>query len=344
MPALRIERVESGAGATSAEAYVRARTSVVHELAGWQRALQQAYGIGSTSLQAVDSVGVQGTLTLDEIRHPLFGNYLTTAAFGTDGGLLYDTLEARDALLQAALEFARQGQVDYLLIRTRHAPLPAFQVDSRYQTAQLELEGGAEACWNRLPGKARNQVRRGRKEGFSLSRGPDQMRAFFDVFHQHMRDLGTPGHRLEFYRAILEHLGEHAEFYVVRDGSDLVAGALLFRVNGTAMNLHTVSLRAYNRRCPNYLLYWTMIEDSCNSGCRWFDMGRSELGSPQLDFKRNWAPDLVPLFYNYFLVRSKEIPRLDPRNPKFRLAIACWQRMPLALTRFLGPRLISGLA
>ena len=198
--------------------------------------------------------------------------------------------------------------------------------------------------WERaLPAKTRNQVRRGMKEGFSVATGRDQVGAFHDVFHRHMRDLGWPAHGRRFYEAVLEHLGDRAEFLVVRDGRELVAGALLFTVNGTAMNYHTVSLRRFNRRCPNYLLYWRMIEGSCERGCTRFDMGRSEAGSQNLDFKENWGPEVVTLHYGYYLRRLREIPYVDPRNPRYSLPIAVWRRLPLAVTRRLGPRLMPGL-
>jgi serine/alanine adding enzyme len=159
-----------------------------------------------------------------------------------------------------------------------------------------------------------------------------------------MRDLGSPAHSMRFYESIVEHLGEHADFFVVRDGEKPVAGALLFRINGTAMNLHTVALRGFNPRCANYLLYWRMIEASCASGCRWLDLGRSEADSSNLRFKSNWGAQELALYYNYFLVKSKAVPYLHPRNPKFRLAIACWKRTPLFVTKRVGPHLIAGLA
>jgi hypothetical protein len=58
----------------------------------------------------------------------------------------------------------------------------------------------------------------------------------------------------------------------------------------------------------------------------------------------NWTPNEVVLDYNYFLVKATEIPFLDPRNPKFRIATGAWRMMPLALTKSVGPRLIGGLA
>jgi hypothetical protein len=103
-------------------------------------------------------------------------------------------------------------------------------------------------------------------------------------------------------------------------------------------------LREYNTRCPNYLLYWRIIESAIRRGCRRLDMGRSEVDSSQLAFKRNWTDHIEALEYNYLLAPGAVPPKLDPRNPRFRLAIAAWRLMPLPVTRALGPHLISGIA
>lgn len=340
---MRVVELDEGGDALRWDGYVSPRTATVTDLAGWRRVLRDAYGVRSWFLAAEEGGSIRGVLGLYEARSPVFGRYLATAAFGNDGGLHYDD-GARDALLAEARELADRLDVDYLLVRTRGTALAGFRDDAHYRTAVVDLAGGAQAVWERaLPAKTRNQVRRGMKEGFSVESGQDQLGPFHEVFHRHMRDLGSPAHGRRFYEAVLEHLGESADFLVVRDGRELVAGALLFTVNGTAMNYHTVSLRRFNRRCPNYLLYWRMIEASCGRGCTRFDMGRSESGSPNLDFKENWGPEVVTLHYNYYLRKRREIPYVDPRNPRYRLPIAAWRRVPLAVTRRLGPRLMPGL-
>ena len=336
--------VGDGGMAERWSAYAAARAPFVTDLYAWRRVVADAYGIPSHFLAAVEGERIVGTLALFEIRHPIFGHYLATAVFGNDGGLYFDDVSVRDALVAEARALARRLDVSYLSIRTRGIELDGFRVDRHYRAAVLDLEGGADAVWERLPSKTRNQVRRGMKEGFTLECGLDQSEAFFRVFHTHMRALGSPAHGRRFYESVVMHLPGNAEFLVVRDDENPVAGALLFWVNGTAMNYHTVALRKYNPRCPNYLIYWKMIEASCARGCGSFDMGRSEADSSSLEFKSNWGTDIVTLDYNYFLVKLKDVPYLDPRNPKYRLAIAAWQRTPLFITKALGPRLISGLA
>jgi FemAB-related protein (PEP-CTERM system-associated) len=342
---MRIAYVGEGDDLARWDEYVGPRTSAVTDLAGWRLVVRDAYGIGAHFLVALDNdERCVGALGLYQIRHPIFGHYLSTAVFGNDGGLHFDDSAARDALVAEAKALAVRLKVAYLVIRTRGAALDGFEVDRHYRTALVDLSGGADALWNRLPNKTRNQVRRGTKEGFTLHTGHSQMLAFFDVFHEHMRDLGSPAHSRRYYDAIVNHLGHCADFLVLRDGQQLAAGALLFWTNGTAMNSHTVALRRFNKRCPNYLIYWKMLEASVARGCTRFDMGRSEAGSSNLQFKSNWGTTELPLYYNYFLVTARTVPYVDPRNPKYRIAIAAWQKMPLALTRLLGPRLISGVA
>jgi hypothetical protein len=43
------------------------------------------------------------------------------------------------------------------------------------------------------------------------------------------------------------------------------------------------------------------------------------------------------LYYEYFLVRLKEMPNLSPTNPKYARAIDLWRRMPLKFTQLVGP-------
>lgn len=326
------------------DAYVAPRASAVTDLSAWRHVVFESDRLRSHFLAVEDEDQIVGALGLYEVRHPFFGKYLATAPFGNDGGLYFDSGEALELLLAEARRLADALAVDYLVVRCRELELPGFVPDHRYCTAVIDLEAGRDAVWEKtLRAKTRNQVRRGMKEGFTVHWGQDQLASFLDVFHTHMRDLGSPAHGLRFYSSVLKHLSEQAEFVVVREGEHPVAGALLFKHHGTATNHHTVALRSYNPRCPNYLIYWKMIEASCDQGLKRFDMGRSELVSSVLDFKKNWRPTIVPLVYNYYLRTINQPPYLDHDNPKYRLPIALWKRLPLPLTRAIGPRLISGL-
>jgi FemAB-related protein (PEP-CTERM system-associated) len=327
------------------DAFVGQRTASVTDLSGWRHVVLDTYGIESHFFAVEDDDALVGTLGLFEIRHPFFGHYLTTAVFSNDGGFHYDNVIARDLLIAEARNLADETNADYLLLRSRGDQFAGFQLDKRYRTAIIDLSAGADAVWEKtLLSKTRNQVRRGIKEGFTIHTGSDQVADFYRVFSRHMRDLGSPAHSQKYYENIIRFLGNYVQFMVVKEGSELVAGAMLLQINGTATNYHTVALKQYNRRCPNYFLYWDMIKRSCERGNLRFDMGRSEDGSSNLKFKMNWGAQAVKLNYNYYLQTTSAIPYTDPHNPRYKWPIAIWKKLPLPITRSLGPYLISGIA
>jgi hypothetical protein len=49
---------------------------------------------------------------------------------------------------------------------------------------------------------------------------------------------------------------------------------------------------------------------------------------------------VTELPYRYYLVRSAAVPHLSPVDKKFQLPVALWKRMPLSLTKIIGPRVI----
>ena len=86
--------------------YVEPRASSVTELFAWRRVLDEVYRIPSYFLAIEDSGLIVGTLGLFEIKHPLFGHFLTTAAFSNDGGFHYENILASDLLVTEAKRLA----------------------------------------------------------------------------------------------------------------------------------------------------------------------------------------------------------------------------------------------
>jgi hypothetical protein len=50
--------------------------------------------------------------------------------------------------------------------------------------------------------------------------------------------------------------------------------------------------------------------------------------------------EIQPLDYQVFLVKRKTVPNFSPVNPKFEMAIRAWKRLPLPLTKWIGPRVV----
>jgi len=113
---------------------------------------------------------------------------------------------------------------------------------------------------------------------------------------------------------------------------------------GAFTEIHwAASRREMLRFSPNMLLYWEAIADAADRGLREFCMGRSTEGSGPHRFKTQWGATPTRLRWEYVLPEGGEMPGLNPDNPKFRLAVRIWQRLPLPLTRWLGPPIVRHL-
>jgi serine/alanine adding enzyme len=101
---------------------------------------------------------------------------------------------------------------------------------------------------------------------------------------------------------------------------------------------------AFNDLSPNILLYWSAISHYCQAGLRWFDFGRSTMDSSQYEFKRRWGARVVQLYYQYWSPSVHAMEPIRPDNPRYRRAVAVWRRLPLCLTRLVGPHVSRSLA
>jgi len=91
-------------------------------------------------------------------------------------------------------------------------------------------------------------------------------------------------------------------------------------------------------------MYWDLMRRAIGRGCRFFDYGRSKKGAGSYDFKKNWGFSPEPLYYECLPIRAREIPDINPMNPKYRLLISSWKRLPLPVSKLLGPMISKYLA
>jgi hypothetical protein len=69
----------------------------------------------------------------------------------------------------------------------------------------------------------------------------------------------------------------------------------------------------------------------------YFDFGRSKDNSGAYKYKRTWGMEPQPLHYLFYMVKATELPDLSPNNPKFKFFISMWKKLPVAVSRLIGP-------
>jgi hypothetical protein len=118
-----------------------------------------------------------------------------------------------------------------------------------------------------------------------------------------------------------------------------IAGGGITVAFGNGVEMPWVSTsRRFHRIAANNAVYWHAIRDACRAGRATFDFGRSTPGSGTFEFKRRWGAEPAQLYWQY-MARSGATHTLSPDGGGFGLAGRMWQKLPVPVTKVIGPRI-----
>lgn len=310
---------------------------------GWKIVLEKAFGHRSHFLIAEQDGQIEGVLPLAEVKSLLFGHSLSSLPFCVYGGIAASNEEARQSLRAAASKLAEELQVDALELRNSQASGSGWLTKELYYTFRKSIDLDNEVNLKAIPNRQRAMVRKGIEAGLVGDPTTDTRR-LYRVYSESVRNLGTPVFTQKYLDVLREVFGEDCRSLIIRDGDEDVAGVMSFYFRGEVLPYYGGSIaRARSIKGCNHFMYWDLLRRSAEEGLTGFDFGRSKAGSGPFKFKKNWGfePQLLP--YEYYLVRAQEMPNINPTNPKYRLLVDTWSRLPLPMANLLGPFLARSL-
>jgi FemAB-related protein (PEP-CTERM system-associated) len=311
----------------------------------WLQILHHGLRHDTFLLEAVRDRATVGVLPLAFVQSVLFGRFLVSLPYLNSGGIWSPDEEARRRLIERAADLADELCVRYLELRhEEHLAHPLLTAKATNKVhLRLALPDFPGPLWEGLKASVRNQVRKGQKRGLSVTWGRRSvLPEFYAVFCENMRDLGTPVYGIRLFAQILRSFGDRAEICVVRMSEHPIAAALLLHGDGVTEVPSASSLREFNDTCANMLMYWHLLERAIDRGQKIFDFGRSTPGSGTYRFKAQWGAQPKPAIWQYY-VRRGAINAARPDNPRYQRMIKLWQRLPVGLTRLIGPPIVRGI-
>jgi serine/alanine adding enzyme len=311
----------------------------------WLNVLEAGLGHEVYAVEAVAGGCTVGFLPLAFVSSMFFGRYLVSLPYLNTNGVVAPSADVQAELVARAASLADELDVRYLELR-HEAPIahPALNAELTSKVhMRLPLPATGEQLWKGFDSKVRNQVRKGEKGGFTVQWGAEELLdGFHDVLAENMRDLGSPVYGKALFRAILSTFPGAAEICLVRDGAKPVACALLLHGWGVTEVPTASSLKAYNPSNVNMLMYHQLLRRAVERGQRVFDFGRSTTEGSTFKFKKQWGAVPHPATWQYHLLHG-EVGVMRPDNPRYQRAIRLWQRLPVCLTRRLGPLIVRGI-
>jgi FemAB-related protein (PEP-CTERM system-associated) len=326
------------------EAFVAAAPAATFfHRAGWQNLLRDVFGHRTCFLYAERDGAIEGLLPLAQVKSLLFGNSLVALPFAVYGGVVANNPEAAGALEAEAERLAQEFGVAHLEYRNVDAHHPDWPTQDLYVTFRKEILPDEEANMNAIPRKQRAMVRKSIKNGLSAEIDANADR-FFALYADNVHRHGTPAMPKRYFDSLLREFGQDCEVLTVlaADGSPL-SSVMSFYFRDEVLPYYAGDAVRARELAANDFKYWELMRRACQRGLKVFDYGRSKCGSGSYSFKKNWGFEPRPLHYEYRLYKREGIPQNNPNNPKYKLMIETWRRMPIALANFLGPFIVRNL-
>ena len=325
------------------DAFVRQQASgLPTHLFGWRQVMQNTYGYRTHYLMAEKDDQILGVAPFFIVPSQLTGKRMMTMP----GGLCAADKEAAEALLQRSAQIAAGAGLNSTIIQdSREVWSEDLQVQSNHVFWLLALPEKEEVLWSQLDGNIRRQVRKARKNGLraEVDRSGKLLPAFYEMFSRFTHQVGTPVFSYKFLENVICAFPGSFNIALVWHEETPVAGYFQLEMGDTMVGMWGAALpEALNLRSA-YLAMWEIMRDAIHQGFAYLDMGRSPAGSNASKFKGQWGGESAPIFQ---LIKSGNgqgmgdtVTNQVQSGQKFQMFIQLWPRLPLSLTKRLGPKL-----
>lgn len=310
--------------------------------AGWKKVIEEGLGHRCYFLYAEREGKIQGVLPLGHVNSRLFGNAIASLPFCVYGGAAVVSEDARNALYREAQRLAAELGVDYLELRNLKPQRSDWPSKDLYVTFRSEIDPDPEKNMLAIPRKQRAMVRKGIKNELA-GEIDDNVDRFFEAYARSVHYLGTPVNSKNYYRMLKQVFGEDCEVLTITKDGRTVSSVLSFYFRDEVLPYYGGGTSEARELAANDFMYWELMRRACERGIKVFDFGRSKKGTGSYSFKEHWGFEPQPLHYEFCLLGARELPDINPLNPKYQLFIKLWKAMPFSLSKMIGPLLAKDL-
>ena len=312
-------------------------------LSAWARVISRAFGHQPHYTLAERDGSIVGILPLAHVKTRLFGNTLISVPFCVYGGIVAADGEARAALEDHAGVLMGKTGATAVEMRYREPVDNGWLAGpDLYVTFRRPIEADNEKNMKAIPRKQRAMVRKGIQNGLTSVCDRD-VDGLHRIYAESVRNLGTPVFAKKYFRILAEEFEDCLDVITILDGDAAIASVMNFYFRDEVLPYYGGGTLAARGRAGNDFMYWEVMRRAADRGCRMFDFGRSKIGTGAYAFKHNWGFEPAPLHYRFKLKPGAAIPDHNPMNPKYRLFIQAWKRLPIPVANTIGPHIVRGI-
>ncbi|MFL0796118.1 MAG: FemAB family PEP-CTERM system-associated protein [Cellvibrionaceae bacterium] len=313
-----------------------------YHLYRWQLIISESFKHNASYLSAFDrDNNIIGVLPIIWQNTQLFGKHGISMPYFNYGDPLADNEAISLALLNHGNKIRQRLGFSHLEIRTTNSNITKNK-NIPYQNNKISMILALPKTITELKQGIGSKIRAQLKqcENFELTYkegGQELIDDFYRVYSTNMRDLGTPVYSKSFFQSIFKHSPQNCSISLLYHKGEPVSTGFLIAYKDVLEIPWASTLRKANFMQANMFLYWNILQGTISKGFKFFDFGRSSKDSNTYRFKKQWGAKPVEHYWYYMMEDGENLPEINPNNPKYKLLITLWKKLPVLLANLIGP-------
>ena len=322
----------------------RSSKTTPYHFSTWRKLFKSTFNHDDLSTIALDeSKSICGLFPLTHFNSAMFGNFAVSIPYFNYGGPIADNENIENLLIEEAISKAPENNIEHIEIRELRKR-DNFNARTDKVSMIRKLPDSTNAFSEEIGTKLRAQIKRSNdyRPQFKVG-GLELLNDFYRVFSINMRDLGTPVYSKRFFLDVMHAWPNNSHFIVVYLDKKPVACAFVLGYKDILEIPWASALKTTNKIGINMFMYWNILNFAIDNNYTYFDFGRSSRDSGTFKFKQQWGAKPIQNYWNYWLPEGKELPQINPNNPKYKLLISCWKKLPVMASNLIGPHIVKNI-
>jgi serine/alanine adding enzyme len=307
----------------------------------WSAVVKKHYKVDFYPIAAFDNNKICGILPLYLVKDLSGKTRLISVPYAVAGGIIADSEVISKKLVEKAIDLLQEHKSLSITFKQYKVKLNGnLKNDENYYNKELDLTQGTETLWNDLSENNKRKIAKTEKYICDLECPSQDLNGFFRLLVRHHHLMGIPCVSKRWIEDLV--VSRMYTIALLKHQNAIVAGTLVkvfkktvsFPFSSLPDNSEQSNLFAYR-------LYWELIIKFAAEGMQIFHSGRIPKSDETNEYRLGWGGTKYNYFYQYYPGDVGAVEFAKKRGKKRDIVASIWKRLPVSITRFLGPLIVK---